>query len=287
VTLLAGASPNLRVNLIQPGTPPTTVSMLIGPDGLFEFRNVRPGNYSVSMSTPVPVQPIIVGTEDVNGIEFLAPPVRTISGKAIIDGAGAAPAGLRLAFTVIHPNGTVGIGPIVQADGSFSVLMPVGEHRLALNVPGYSMRSMVFGSIDLLREPLKLTSTDTAQLIVTLAANGSRGAGPAPGFGANGALLGEPVGAAAVMTEPILIAQGQPTYTNEARQARLEGTVTLQATVRKDGTVDDIVVTQGLGLGLDEQAIATLRQYRFRPATRNGQPVDARISLLVNFRLAR
>jgi protein TonB len=81
------------------------------------------------------------------------------------------------------------------------------------------------------------------------------------------------------------LSQVQASYTDLAREARLEGTVKLQATVLQDGTLNDIQVVQGLGMGLDEAAVAAVRQWRFRPAMRNGEPVATRLGFEVNFRL--
>jgi TonB family protein len=254
--------------------------MIVPPDGTFEFLNVRPGNYTVTVSSPVPTQPIVVGAQDVSGIEFTVPATRTLPGRALIEGStDAVPSGQRLLFTVSYPNGSVGIAATVQADGNFSVLMPQGEHRLALgNIPGYSTRSIAFGSTDLLKEPLRLTATDTARLEVTLARTQVNG--PGPGTPAGGPLVGTPT-----ITQPVLLSQVQAQYTDLAREARLEGTVRLQGTVQQDGTINDIQVVQGLGMGLDEAAVAAVRQWRFRPAMRNGEPVATRLGFEVTFRL--
>lgn len=85
---------------------------------------------------------------------------------------------------------------------------------------------------------------------------------------------------------PIPIMQPLPLYTEEARKARVEGLVLLQAVVRKDGTVDSFKVIRGLGYGLDESAINTIAtKWRFRPGTLNGQPVDVQANIEVSFRL--
>jgi TonB family protein len=85
---------------------------------------------------------------------------------------------------------------------------------------------------------------------------------------------------------PIAVSQPLPLYTEEARKAKVEGLVLLQAIVRKDGTVDSFKVIRGLGYGLDESAINTIAtKWRFRPGTLNGQPVDVQASIEVSFRL--
>ena len=298
-TRLPGASATLRATLILPGTPGTpavTTSAVVGPDGLFEFFNVRPGNYNLTLSVPVPFQRIVVGGADVSGIEFTVPATKTVSGKVTMEGGGAIPQ--RLAFLVGYPNGSVGLSALVQPDGSFNVLLPEGEHRLGLNVAGYSARSIAYGSSDLLRDPLRLSSTDTAQLLVTLLASSTGvgappfpGAVPLPPPGA-GRGLGPGTGGGggrgvqnAAGTNPVLLQKVDPQYTDQARQARLQGAVTLRGNVRRDGSVDSIQVLQGLGLGLDEAAVAALRQWRFQPATLNGQPVELTLTFTINFAL--
>lgn len=85
---------------------------------------------------------------------------------------------------------------------------------------------------------------------------------------------------------PVVIAQPLPLYTEEARKARIEGLVLLQAIIRKDGSVDSFKVIRGLGYGLDESAINTIAtKWRFKPGTLNGQPVDVQANIEISFRL--
>lgn len=87
------------------------------------------------------------------------------------------------------------------------------------------------------------------------------------------------------VSEPVLVSQVQPQYTDEARAARVQGTIELLATVREDGTVKVDRVRKGLGYGLDEAAIAAVEQWKFMPARKDGKPVSAFVGLLVNFAL--
>jgi general secretion pathway protein G len=85
---------------------------------------------------------------------------------------------------------------------------------------------------------------------------------------------------------PIPIAQPLPPYTEEARKARIEGVVVLQAIIRKDGTIDSFKVVKGLGYGLDMSAINTIgAKWRFSPGTVKGAPVDTIANIEVRFRL--
>jgi len=66
----------------------------------------------------------------------------------------------------------------------------------------------------------------------------------------------------------------------------VSGTVSLAVIVNADGTVRDINVTKGLGDGLDESAVKTVRKWEFKPATdRDGNPVPVKVNVQVSFRL--
>ena len=65
-----------------------------------------------------------------------------------------------------------------------------------------------------------------------------------------------------------------PLYSDEARRRRIEGIVTIQARVGVDGHVAAPRVINGLGFGLDQNALVALRQWQFRPGTRDGRPVE-------------
>ncbi len=75
-------------------------------------------------------------------------------------------------------------------------------------------------------------------------------------------------------------------YTSEARQLRIQGDVVLKVTFTAAGQVVVQGVTRSLGHGLDEEARRVAQQIRFRPATRNGQPVDSTTTITITFQLA-
>lgn len=87
------------------------------------------------------------------------------------------------------------------------------------------------------------------------------------------------------VTPPRVRYRVDPEYSEDARRARHQGTVVLEAIVRRDGSVEILGVAKGLGYGLDENAIAALNQWKFDPGQKDGQAVDVRLSIEVNFTL--
>jgi len=75
-------------------------------------------------------------------------------------------------------------------------------------------------------------------------------------------------------------------YTSEARQLKVQGEVILRVTFTATGRVVVQSVVHGLGHGLDEEARRVAQQIHFRPATRNGQPVDLTTNITITFQLA-
>jgi TonB family protein len=77
-----------------------------------------------------------------------------------------------------------------------------------------------------------------------------------------------------------------PMFSEEARKAKHQGTVTLHVIITPDGRATDISVVQGLGLGLDEKAMEAVRTWRFTPALGPGnKPVPVSMNIEVVFRL--
>jgi TonB family protein len=107
--------------------------------------------------------------------------------------------------------------------------------------------------------------------------------GPSVGFGQlpRNALSGSrPVDA-----PPILVNNIVPEFSDQARREKIQGVVMVSLLVNEEGVPIDLSVTKGLGYGLDEKALEAVSQYRFKPAMRGGVPVEARITVEVNFRL--
>ena len=103
-----------------------------------------------------------------------------------------------------------------------------------------------------------------------------------PGLGRGGV---DAVPVSGNITPPVKLHYPQPQYTEDARRARIQGVVILEATINREGDVVDIRVLKGLPMGLDTSAVETALEWRFKPATENGKPVAVFFNLLVNFSL--
>ena len=109
------------------------------------------------------------------------------------------------------------------------------------------------------------------------------GSGIGPGSG--GGTGGGPYRPGSGITAPELLREVKPDYTEEARRRNLEGEVVVEIVVRRDGTVGNMRLLQGLGAGLDQRAMDAVRQWRFAPARRHGTPVDVLVEVAVEFKL--
>lgn len=86
------------------------------------------------------------------------------------------------------------------------------------------------------------------------------------------------------VTAPRLVHKVQPEFSPQARRSRVQGTVILQIVISRDGLPTEISVLSPLGFGLDERAIAAVKQWKFTPGSKDGQPVKILATVEVNFR---
>jgi periplasmic protein TonB len=68
------------------------------------------------------------------------------------------------------------------------------------------------------------------------------------------------------VTLPTCVYCPDPQYTDEAREAKLQGRVTLRVLVGADGRASQIQIVQGIGMGLDDRAVQSVRSWKFAPA---------------------
>jgi TonB family protein len=140
--------------------------------------------------------------------------------------------------------------------------------------------------------PPELSKPQTSQIgnpLASILGPPSNGSGSGGGIGTgHGGGIGGGEGAYRVgggVTAPRPIFDPDPEYSDEARQAKYQGTVMLWAVVGADGKAHEIQVQRSLGMGLDEKAIEAVRGWKFAPGMKDGVPVPVQVNIEVEFRL--
>ena len=87
------------------------------------------------------------------------------------------------------------------------------------------------------------------------------------------------------VTAPKPVYRPNPEYSEKARKQKINGVVVLAMTVTAEGNVRDVKVIGSLDPGLDKQAIAAVRTWKFEPALKDGKPVAVHLKTETNFRL--
>jgi len=93
------------------------------------------------------------------------------------------------------------------------------------------------------------------------------------------------VGLGSDVMPPKPVYHPNPEYVDKARREKINGVVVLAMIVTAEGKVRDVKVIKGLDPGLDKQAIAAVRSWKFEPATKAGKPVAVHLKTEVDFRL--
>ena len=91
------------------------------------------------------------------------------------------------------------------------------------------------------------------------------------------------------VTPPRLTRQTKPNYSAAAMRAEIQGAVEMEAVVLEDGSVGEVRVLRSLDKehGLDDEAVATVKEWRFMPATKDGTPVPAIVQVVLSFTLRK
>lgn len=85
------------------------------------------------------------------------------------------------------------------------------------------------------------------------------------------------------ITPPRLSEVASPLYTPEARKKKIEGAVTLAIVVNQKGDVVDAKVIKGLGYGLDENAVVAVKEWKYKPAEKDGEPIAVKMEVTLDF----
>lgn len=100
-----------------------------------------------------------------------------------------------------------------------------------------------------------------------------------------GGTPGAPLRVGGNVKAPTIVERVTPRYTEIARRARIQGQVIIEAIINEQGEVVDARVIKGLPMGLESEALAALKRWKFKPGTLNGRPVPVYFNLAINFQL--
>ena len=87
------------------------------------------------------------------------------------------------------------------------------------------------------------------------------------------------------VTAPRILSKVEPQYSEEARKGKVEGSISINLVVDASGTPTQIAILRPLGMGLDEQAIKAVSQWKFAPGQKNGVAVAVLTQVQVTFHL--
>ncbi|MGO8815252.1 MAG: TonB family protein [Terriglobia bacterium] len=87
------------------------------------------------------------------------------------------------------------------------------------------------------------------------------------------------------VSAPVPIFKPEPPYTKEAKAAKIQGKVVLKIIIGVDGAVTDVKAEPGFDEGLTENAVNTVKTWKFKPAMKDGKPVPCKVSVEVSFKL--
>lgn len=160
-----------------------------------------------------------------------------------------------------------------------------------LNIPAQTMASAIQslpGTLEGLPAPTGSQGPGSGGGAGTGTGTGSgpgQGSGLGPGYG--GGFGGGAYRPGSGVEIPRVLREVKPQYTADAMRAKVQGVVELEAVVLPDGSVDEVRVTRSLDrtFGLDNEAIKAVKQWRFAPGTRLGQPVAVLVTIELTFTL--
>lgn len=85
------------------------------------------------------------------------------------------------------------------------------------------------------------------------------------------------------VSAPVVIHSIEPKFSDEATRSNIGGVCIVTLIVDAHGMPQNVRVTQKLGYGLDEKAIEAVNHFRFKPAVKDGEPVEVKVSIEINF----
>jgi TonB family protein len=243
----------------------------------FQFATVQPFARlasALARESPRPAQPVQAAT----------PPLQTgaVSGT-VSDPSGAVVPGVMITLT---GGGTV-MNAVTNERGAFSLPQVVaGEYTLQTRLPGFSTstRTITVRAGQPLTQNILLGIAPMNTTVLVAATKPTAPPAAPPVSSAS-----TPLRVGGNITQPNLINPVKPVYPTGARNAGIQDVVQLTAVIGKDGSIVslqlDTTRTGSNNPELIQAAMDAVRQWRYRPGTLNGQPVDVTTTITVNFTL--
>lgn len=195
----------------------------------------------------------------------------------------------------VHLGQLFGVTPNPNATRPATVAA-IGNPYGGMNGPAVAPHGVV-GSAGIGNGLRKGSNSGVIGRVASAGMPGATGTANRGGYGGKVASAGipsMPVAAAAISqtksepqyTELEVLSKPPVRYTQEAKQAKVQGDVVLRVTFRADGQVVVNEVIRGLGHGLDQEATREAEHIKFRPATKDGHPVNLTTNITITFQLA-
>jgi TonB family protein len=254
---------------------------------------------------------IVIPNRDTTNLIISLPLTKDVPGIVVNTSGAGVEARLSLTYSQTSANSSSSGGRSVatQSDGKFSLQLTEGaEVRLSFSVPGYPVKSLTYGTTDLMRETMKVTAADTAQILVVLDTTSTAispgGVAIGGGFSTGGSFSTSSVtpapppsqaaspGPSTTLVTRIsetlaranLVTSVPPVYPPPARAAQVQGSVVLQVEISTEGRVENVSVASGHAV-LNEAAMQAVRQWTFKPFVLNGQTIPVTTTVTVPFTL--
>jgi TonB family protein len=267
-------------------------------------RNGETETFIALSATPAPAAPPAMPAGNLSARVSISPdgpqsgnPGGTASGSASIAaknegaGSGNGPEGIFISGGSNANAGSasgLGLGPAPRGTGSALPARPVPRASIA---PEISKPSAVLGASSSAPK-LGLSPQEVlgAKRVYTLHVNMPNLTSASGSWILNFAELNEtpPVNhmevAAVALAGPVPLRKVDPKYPPEFRTSHVDGEVVLYAIIRKDGSVDSIQLVHSVDPSLDANAMEALAQWKFRPAEKQGEPVDLEAVVRIPFR---
>jgi len=153
----------------------------------------------------------------------------------------------------------------------------MSKGRIALVLAGAVVLTLAAGFVSVRVFPLKGRASGLETVILEKeVAAASPNVTPAP---PNVYTVGNGVSA------PVPIYKPEPPYTPEAKAAKIQGSVAVQALIGADGNVTNVTVINHFDKGLTQNAVDTIKTWKFKPAVKDGKPVACKVRIEVSFKL--